>query len=81
MSTQAFPFDTSHGDVWRYVTDELRFVDPLFSLAVGVSAAALRIQREQREQYPSQDSSFSALWTKGRRMGAHYFGIDGDRNA
>ncbi|ETN44236.1 uncharacterized protein HMPREF1541_10787 [Cyphellophora europaea CBS 101466] len=53
-----------------------KFVDPLFSVAMGVTAAALRIQREEKEKHPSQDSSYPALWQKGRRMATHYFGWD-----
>lgn len=41
-----------------------------------MTAAALRIQRDQREQRPQEDPSFGALWAKGKRMGAHYFGWD-----
>ncbi|KIW79215.1 hypothetical protein Z517_05827 [Fonsecaea pedrosoi CBS 271.37] len=53
-----------------------KFVDPIFALCVGFSAAALRIQREQREKYPEQDSSFPALWQKGVKMNKVYWGSD-----
>ncbi|KEF51280.1 uncharacterized protein A1O9_12630, partial [Exophiala aquamarina CBS 119918] len=50
-----------------------RFVDPIFAVCVGLSAATLRIRREQREKYPGQDSSPFALWQKGVRMSKRYF--------
>ncbi|EXJ65830.1 uncharacterized protein A1O5_11071 [Cladophialophora psammophila CBS 110553] len=50
-----------------------RFIDPVFAVCVGLSAAALRIQREQREKYPQQDSSFPALWQKGHKMNKIYW--------
>ena len=43
---------------------------------MGVAAAALRIQREEKEKYPTQDSSYPALLQKGQRMATHYFGFD-----
>ena len=53
-----------------------RFVDPIFSISVGVAAAALRIQRDEKVNYPDQDSSYPALWQKGQRMARHYFGME-----
>jgi len=53
-----------------------RFIDPVFAVCVGISAAALRIRREQREKYPDQDTSSGALWQKGVRMAGNYFGND-----
>ncbi|KAJ9638643.1 hypothetical protein H2204_004119 [Knufia peltigerae] len=51
-----------------------RFIDPIFAVGVGLSAAYLRIQREEREKYPEQDASATALWEKGVRMTKSYFG-------
>ncbi|KIW99529.1 uncharacterized protein Z518_11268 [Rhinocladiella mackenziei CBS 650.93] len=53
-----------------------KFVDPVFSVCVGLSAATLRIRRDQIEKYPDQDSSFTGLWQKGVRMGKSYFGYE-----
>jgi len=53
-----------------------KFFDPIFSICVGVSAAALRIRREQTEKYPEQNNDWPALWQKGVRMGRGYFGIN-----
>lgn len=51
-----------------------RFFDPIFAICVGISAAALRIRREEREKYPEANNDYSALWAKGVRMGKGYFG-------
>lgn len=64
------------------LTRSSRFVDPIFAIGVGLSAAYLRISREEREQYPEQDSSPTGLWQKGVRMSRSYFGhetIDGKK--
>jgi hypothetical protein len=53
-----------------------RFVDPIFAVTMGVAAAALRIQREEKEKHPEQDSSYPALLQKGQRTASHYFGLD-----
>lgn len=53
-----------------------RIVDPIFAICVGVSAAVLRIQREEREKYPDEDSSPAALWHKGVRMTKSYYGYE-----
>ncbi|EXJ93303.1 hypothetical protein A1O1_01695 [Capronia coronata CBS 617.96] len=50
-----------------------KIFDPIFAVCVGLSAATLRIQREQREKYPDQDSSLAALWQKSVRMTRRYF--------
>ncbi|EXJ80074.1 hypothetical protein A1O3_08360, partial [Capronia epimyces CBS 606.96] len=52
---------------------DFRFIDPVFAVCVGLSAAAVRIRREQREKYPDQDSSLPALWQKGVSMTRRYF--------
>ncbi|KAK5241394.1 hypothetical protein LTR40_013243, partial [Exophiala xenobiotica] len=49
------------------------FVDPIFAIGVGLSAAYVRIRREEREKDPGQDSSASALWQKGVRMSRRYY--------
>ncbi|RVX66784.1 hypothetical protein B0A52_08977 [Exophiala mesophila] len=49
-----------------------KFIDPIFAVGVGLSAAALRIRREEREKYPEQDSSLAGLWQKGVTMGTNY---------
>lgn len=46
-----------------------KFIDPIFAMGVGFSAAALRIRREEKEKYPEQDNNWDALWQKGVRMG------------
>lgn len=51
-----------------------RFFDPIFAVCIGVSAAALRIRREEKEKYPDENNDYSALWAKGVRMGRGYFG-------
>jgi hypothetical protein len=51
-----------------------RFFDPVFAVCVGISAAALRIRREEKEKYPEENNEYSALWAKGVRMGKGYFG-------
>lgn len=51
-----------------------RFFDPVFAVCVGISAAAVRIRREEKEKYPDQNNDYSALWAKGVRMGKSYFG-------
>ncbi|KAK4947401.1 hypothetical protein LTR10_013769 [Elasticomyces elasticus] len=51
-----------------------KFVDPIFAVGVGLSAAYLRIRREESERYPDQDSSLGGLWQKGVRMSRSYFG-------
>lgn len=62
---------------WTVVdTDCRRFVDPVFAVCVGLSAAAVRIRREQREKYPDQDSSLQSLWQKGLRMTRRYFAAE-----
>ncbi|KAL2420102.1 hypothetical protein ABEF95_006460 [Exophiala dermatitidis] len=50
-----------------------KFIDPIFAVCVGLSAAAVRIRREEREKYPDQDSSFPALWHKGVMMTRSYY--------
>lgn len=50
-----------------------RFVDPIFAVFVGLSAATLRIRREQLEKYPTENASPLALWQKGVRMGTSYY--------
>ncbi|EHY61296.1 hypothetical protein HRR83_008994 [Exophiala dermatitidis] len=50
-----------------------KFIDPIFAVCVGLSAAAVRIRREEREKYPDQDSSFPALWQKGVTMARSYY--------
>jgi len=39
-----------------------------------LSAAYLRIRREESEKHPDQDSSAGGLWQKGVRMSKSYFG-------
>ncbi|PWY65323.1 hypothetical protein BO70DRAFT_366771 [Aspergillus heteromorphus CBS 117.55] len=34
-----------------------KVADPIFALAIGTSAALLRIQRDQREKFPERASS------------------------
>jgi len=51
-----------------------RFVDPVFSVGVGLTAAVLRIRREETERFPQQDNSLGGLWQKGVRMSKNYFG-------
>ena len=51
-----------------------RFFDPVFAVGVGISAAALRIRREEKEKYPNEKNNYSALWAKGVRMGKGYLG-------
>jgi hypothetical protein len=41
---------------------------------MGLTAAVLRIQRDEKDKYPEQDSSYSALWKKGQMSMRHYFG-------
>ena len=48
--------------------------DPIFAIGVGISAAALRIRREEKEKYPDESNDYRALWAKGMRMGRGYFG-------
>ena len=50
-----------------------RFFDPIFAVCVGISAAALRIRREEKEKYPDQNNDYRSLWAKGLRMGNGYF--------
>ena len=57
-----------------YIHELPRFFDPIFAVCVGVSAAALRIRREERDKYPDQNNELGALWTKGLRMGRGYVG-------
>ncbi|CDM35573.1 hypothetical protein DTO013E5_7953 [Penicillium roqueforti] len=48
-----------------------RIADPLFALAMGVSAALTRIRRDQREQYPERASEItygSIVQTSGHRL-------------
>lgn len=52
-----------------------RFFDPIFAVCMGFSAAALRIKREQTQQFPKQDNSYPVLFQKGLRMSKGYFGI------
>jgi Non-classical export protein 1 len=59
-------------------TSNHRFFDPVFSICVGISAAALRIQREEKEKYPEQKNDFGALWIKGVGMSRNYFKSDQD---
>lgn len=53
-----------------------KFFDPIFAMGVGISAAALRIRREEKEKYPQEENNWAALCQKGVRMGdgwiAHY---------
>jgi hypothetical protein len=59
------------------LTDNLfprSFIDPLFGIAVGLSAMVLRVQRDQREQHPEQDNSFSAIYERARRYNRIYWG-------
>lgn len=51
-----------------------RIFDPLFAVCVGISAAALRIRREEKEKYPDENNDYKALWAKGMRMGKGYIG-------
>jgi Non-classical export protein 1 len=51
-----------------------RFFDPVFAVCVGISAAALRIRREEKEKYPDQNNDYRTLWAKGVRIGKGYFG-------
>jgi hypothetical protein len=46
-----------------------KFFDPIFAMGVGISAAALRIRREEKEKYPEEENNWAALWQKGVRMG------------
>lgn len=63
--------------LWKLSTFGNRFFDPVFSIGVGFSAAALRIQREQREKHREQNSDFPTLWAKGVRRAKIYFGGEG----
>lgn len=56
-----------------------RFIDPIFAVGVGLSAAYVRIQREEREKHPGQDASAAALWEKGARMMKSYFGREEEK--
>jgi hypothetical protein len=51
-----------------------RFLDPVFGVAVGLTATAFKVQREQREKFPDQDNRFPALWEKAIRMNRAYWG-------
>ena len=46
-----------------------KFIDPIFAMSVGFSAASLRIRREEKGKYPEEENNWSALWKKGVRMG------------
>jgi hypothetical protein len=46
----------------------------LFAICVGISAAALRIRREEKEKYPEENNDYRALWAKGMHMGKGYLG-------
>jgi hypothetical protein len=48
-------------------------MDPIFGIGCGLAATALRIQREQREKFPDQDSSFAVIWQKGQRYNRIYW--------
>lgn len=51
--------------------DWFRIADPVFALAMGVSAAFARIQRDQREKFPERASEItygSIAQTSGRRL-------------
>lgn len=62
------------------MTDLLdRFIDPLFGIATGLSAAYLKIQREQRQKYGDEASTFPALRQKLLAMNRVYWGYE--RNA
>ncbi|KAK5045025.1 hypothetical protein LTR84_010173 [Exophiala bonariae] len=50
-----------------------KFVDPIFAVFIGLSAATLRIRREQLEKYPNENATPLALWQKGVRMGTSYY--------
>ncbi|KIW13654.1 hypothetical protein PV08_08845 [Exophiala spinifera] len=56
-----------------------KFIDPIFAVGVGLSAAYVRIQREEREKYPEQAASAAALWQKGVRMTKTYFGREEEK--
>ncbi|KAJ5482407.1 hypothetical protein N7475_001219 [Penicillium sp. IBT 31633x] len=48
-----------------------RTADPVFALAMGVSAALSRIRRDQRDKYPERASEItygSIIQTSGQRL-------------
>ncbi|KAL4898410.1 hypothetical protein BDV59DRAFT_3638 [Aspergillus ambiguus] len=52
-----------------YVND--RLADPVFALSIGLSAAFLRIRREEREKYPERSAEIGMgeiVQTGGRRL-------------
>lgn len=55
----------------------VRFFDPIFAVCMGFSAAAIRVKRETKERFPTEDNSYGALWKKGTVMSRNYFRYDG----
>lgn len=53
-----------------------KYFDPVFAIAMGFSAAAIRIQRETKEKSPTADASYPTLWRRAIVMGKQYFGVD-----
>jgi hypothetical protein len=51
----------------------IRFIDPIFGVGVGISAAIVRIRREQNEKYPEQDNGIPALAQKARLMAGNAY--------
>ena len=49
----------SHGSADHY--HRFRVVDPVFAVCIGVSAAAIRIRREQIEKFPEQENEIGNL--------------------
>jgi hypothetical protein len=71
-----FPYTGCTLYLFRFadITALRRFCDPLFAMCVGISAAALRIHREEKEKYPKENNDYRALWAKGMHMGKGYLG-------
>lgn len=51
-----------------------KFLDPAFALAMGATAAVLRIRRDETEA--NRDPRLDTLLETGRRRYRHYFGMD-----
>ena len=58
--------------IYRHWQLRHRFVDPVFAICIGSTAAAIRIRREQVAHNPDQPNDFASLWKKAQRMGWGY---------
>jgi Non-classical export protein 1 len=68
-SQNGFPY-TRSGCAYLHLL--CRFIDPIFAVCVGTTAAAIRIRREQIAKYPDQENDWGNLWKKAQRMGKGY---------